>query len=49
VTALVDLQTQGTFGTDPKCRAEYLFDVNVRLLEPGLGGGWWWTRPEPVT
>ena len=35
----VELQTQGTFGTDPGCRAEYLFDVNVRLLEPGLGGG----------
>ena len=35
----VELQTQGTFGTDPGCRAEYLFDVNVGLLEPGLGGG----------
>ena len=48
-TRSIDLQTQGTFGTDPECRAEYLFDVNVLLLEPGLGGGWWWTRPEPVT
>ena len=38
-TRSVDLQTQGTFGTDPGCRAEYLFDVDVRLLEPGLGGG----------
>ena len=38
-TRSVDLQTQGSFGTDPECRAEYLFDVNVLLLEPGLGGG----------
>jgi hypothetical protein len=40
-TRSVDLQTQGTFGTDPGCRAEYLLDVNVRVLEPGLdrGGG----------
>jgi hypothetical protein len=38
-TRSVSLQTVEGFDPDYSCRAEYQFEVDVRVLEPGLDGG----------
>jgi hypothetical protein len=38
-TRSVSLQTVEGFDPDYSCQAEYQFEVDVRVLEPGLGGG----------